>query len=57
MPAMEHALEHPEGLRSIVPGSEWALFEQSSHRPHVEEPEAFLDAVGAFLERADRRAA
>ncbi|CAA9500235.1 MAG: Proline iminopeptidase [uncultured Solirubrobacteraceae bacterium] len=44
-------------IRDRIPGSEWVLFEQSSHMPHVEEPEAFLEAVGAFLERADRRAA
>jgi L-proline amide hydrolase len=44
-------------IRDRIPGAEWVLFEQSSHMPHVEEPEAFLDAVGAFLERADRRAA
>jgi MarR family transcriptional regulator for hemolysin len=31
--------------------SEWVLFEDSSHMPHVEEPERFLDVVEGFLER------
>jgi L-proline amide hydrolase len=29
------------------------VFEESSHMPHVEEPEAFLDAVEAFLRSID----
>ena len=27
-----------------IPGAQWQLFEESSHMPHVEEPEAFLEA-------------
>lgn len=33
--------------------SEWVLFEDSSHMPHVEEPERFLDVVEGFLERVE----
>ncbi len=33
--------------------SEWELFEDSSHMPHVEEPERFLRVVEAFLERVE----
>jgi L-proline amide hydrolase len=43
-------------MRDRIPGAEWVVFEESSHMPHVEEPEAFLDAVGAFLARAEATA-
>jgi L-proline amide hydrolase len=33
--------------------SEWVLFEDSSHMPHLEEHERFLEAVEAFLERVE----
>jgi L-proline amide hydrolase len=33
--------------------SEWVLFEESSHMPHLEEPERFLAVVSAFLERVE----
>jgi L-proline amide hydrolase len=33
--------------------SEWVLFEDSSHMPHLEEPERFLSVVSAFLERVE----
>ena len=39
-------------IRDRIPGSEWVLLEESSHSPHVEEPERFLDAVESFLTRA-----
>ena len=38
-----------EGIR----GSEWVLFEESSHMPHVEETERFLDVVNGFLDRVE----
>ena len=38
-----------------IPGSEWVLFEESSHMPHEEEPERFRQVVGGFL--AQREAA
>jgi L-proline amide hydrolase len=41
-------------LHARIPGSEWVLFEESSHMPHVEEPERCLAAVEAFLERVER---
>jgi L-proline amide hydrolase len=40
-------------IHDRIPGSEWVLLEESSHMPHVEEPERFLAAVDAFLERAE----
>lgn len=36
-----------------IPGSEWVLFENSSHVPHVEETERFLQVVGEWLGRRD----
>jgi L-proline amide hydrolase len=36
-----------------IPGATWAFFEESSHMPHVEEAEAFLEAVEAFLRTVD----
>jgi L-proline amide hydrolase len=45
-----------EQIHSRIPGAQWQLFEESSHMPHVEEPEAFLEAVEAFLETIDRPA-
>lgn len=32
-----------------IPDVTWRIFEQSSHLPHVEEPELCLQVVGAFL--------
>jgi L-proline amide hydrolase len=36
-----------------IPGAEWVLFEDSSHMPHVEETERFLQVVGEWLDRRD----
>jgi L-proline amide hydrolase len=52
--------EHDEVRPSVVADmherlrdSEWALFEDSSHMPHLEEHERFLEVVEAFLERVE----
>ena len=42
-----------EQIHTRIAGSRWELFEESSHMPHVEEPEAFLERVEAFLETID----
>jgi L-proline amide hydrolase len=42
-----------ETLLQGIAGSEWTCLEQSSHVPHVEEPERWLEAVGGFLRRVD----
>jgi len=42
-----------EQIHSRIPGAPWVLFEESSHMPHVEEPEAFLATVEAFLASVD----
>jgi len=40
-------------IHERIPGAQWELFEDSSHMPHVEEPEAFLERVEAFLRTVD----
>ena len=40
-------------IHDRIQRSEWELFEQSSHMPHVEEPDAFLERVEAFLQGVD----
>ena len=42
-----------EQIHERIPGAQWELFEESSHMPHVEEPEAFLERVEAFLRTID----
>jgi L-proline amide hydrolase len=42
-----------EQIHTRIPGAQWKLFEESSHMPHVEEPEAFLETVEAFLKTVD----
>jgi len=42
-----------EQIQTRVPGAQWRLFENSSHMPHVEEPDAFLATVEAFLKTVD----
>jgi L-proline amide hydrolase len=42
-----------EQIHSRIPGAQWELFEESSHMPHVEEAEAFLARVEAFLQTID----
>jgi L-proline amide hydrolase len=36
-----------------IPGARWELFEESSHMPHVEESERFLEMVEEFLATID----
>ena len=42
-----------EQIHSRIPDAHWVLFEESSHMPHVEEPEAFLVKVESFLKTVD----
>jgi proline-specific peptidase len=42
-----------EPLHRGIAGSEWVLFEESSHMAYLEEPERYLDVVGGFLERVE----
>jgi len=42
-----------ETLRAGIPGSELHIFEQSSHLPHAEEPQAYRAVVEGFLARVE----
>jgi len=44
-----------ETVRQGIPGSEWVLFEHSSHMPHAEEPERFMQVLDRFLTSNDQR--
>ncbi len=38
-----------------IAGSEWVLFENSSHMPHVEETELYLQVLTGFLDRIEQQ--
>ena len=40
-------------LHRGIAGSEWVLFEESAHMPHLEETQRYLDVVGGFLDRVE----
>jgi L-proline amide hydrolase len=40
-------------IHERIAGSRWVIFEESSHMPHVEEPQGFLETVEAFLREID----
>jgi L-proline amide hydrolase len=42
-----------ETVQRGIPGSEWVIFEHSSHLPHVEETERYLQVLGEFLVRVE----
>ena len=42
-----------ETVHRGIPGSQWVLFEESSHMPHVEETERCLAVVSGFLRRVE----
>ena len=42
-----------EVLHRGIAGSEWVIFENSSHLSHVEEPELYMQTVRAFLDRVE----
>ena len=42
-----------ETVHRGIPGSEWVLFENSSHMPHVEETERCLQVLTSFLDRIE----
>jgi L-proline amide hydrolase len=41
-------------IHDRIADAEWLLLEESSHLPHIEEPEVFLERVNAFLEGVDQ---
>ena len=52
-----HGSTRPEETawyHSLVPGAELVVFEHSSHLPHLEEPEAYLQALRGFVHDTER---
>ncbi len=45
-----------ETVHRGIPGSEWVLFENSSHMAHLEEPFHYLETLEYFLSRVEGRA-
>ncbi len=44
-----------ETVHRDIPGSQWVLFERSSHMPHLEETERYLQVVNEFLDGVEQR--
>ncbi len=42
-----------ETIHRNIPGSEWIIFENSSHTPHVEETDLYLQVLNRFLTRVE----
>jgi proline iminopeptidase len=42
--------------QSLLPDAELAVFEQSAHMPHLEEPERYLATIRGFLRQVEARA-
>jgi len=46
-------LEVAETVHRGIPGSEWVVFENSAHFPHIEETERYMQALEQFLSRVE----
>jgi pimeloyl-ACP methyl ester carboxylesterase len=46
--------EETAWYHSLVPGAVLVVFEHSSHLPHLEEPEAYLQALRGFVHDTER---
>ena len=44
-----------ETVQRGIPGSEWTVFENSSHMPHAEETARYLEVVDEFLTRIEKK--
>jgi pimeloyl-ACP methyl ester carboxylesterase len=42
-----------ETIHRGIPGSEWIIFENSAHFPHIEETERYLQVLGQFPDRVE----
>ena len=42
-----------ETIHRGIPGSEWVIFENSAHFPHIEETEHYLQVLGRFLSQVE----
>jgi proline-specific peptidase len=44
-----------EALYHGIPGSEWIIFENSGHFPHIEETERYLQVLSHFLDTVEKQ--
>jgi L-proline amide hydrolase len=43
-----------ETIRNGIKDSRWVLFENSSHTPHLEEPERYLEVLQTFIKEVEK---
>jgi pimeloyl-ACP methyl ester carboxylesterase len=43
--------DYGRAYSALIPGAEFALISGAGHQPEIEQPEAFVDHVAAFLDR------
>jgi pimeloyl-ACP methyl ester carboxylesterase len=43
-----------ETVHRCIPDSTWVIFENSSHMPHLEETEPFMETLTGFLDRVEK---
>lgn len=46
-----------ETVHRGIPGSQWVIFENSAHMPHVEESGRYMQVLGEFLDRVEAQSA
>jgi proline-specific peptidase len=46
-----------ETVHQGIPGSQWVVFEESSHMAHAEEPERYMRVLDDFLSSVEARLA
>lgn len=42
-------------LQKHLPNAQLAIFEKSAHMPHLEEPDAYIECIQAFLDQLDKQ--
>jgi L-proline amide hydrolase len=45
-----------ETVHRGIPGSQWVIFENSAHMPHIEETERYMQVLAEFLSRVEAQA-
>ncbi len=45
-----------ETVHRGIPGSQWVIFENSAHMPHIEETKRYMQVLGEFLSRVEAQA-
>ena len=44
-----------ETVHRGIPGSEWVVFENSSHMPHLEETDRYMEVLTDFLDHVEEK--